>query len=393
MLWALVKKEWQALRRDWHGLLVLFVMPSAFILIMSLALRDTYQTQLPRQIVWHYIDADHSAESRQLLQSIAGIENAVGERDGEIAQQALRDGTIDLLLEIDHGFADSLQRGLQSPAKVVVYHRAGTPLPISAGFEAAVQRAFALLQAANLLTQLTPMATAVGASLPSAEQMAQTGLIRFRSAQAEQVPMTAVQQSVPAWLIFSMFFVVIPIANIVIAEQQFGTLKRLRSMRVPMAIFLLSKVLPFYLIGLLQTLCMLVVGRYIVPLFGGDALQFTAPLLPFLALISLTSLAAIAFALLIACIARSTEQATTFGGVANIVMAALGGVMVPKMVMPIEMQALSAWSPMSWPLEAFLQLFLQQASFAQLMPALIKLALFALISFMVAARLLQKRSL
>jgi ABC-2 type transport system permease protein len=391
MLWSLVLKEWRALRRDWHGLLVLFVMPSAFILIMSLALRDTYQTELPKQIRWHYLDQDDSDASRQLLQAMGSFAQAQREPSADRAVQKLTEGHFSLLLEIKHGFAQALVKGEQHTALIIVHHRAGTPLAVSAGFEASVQRAFALLQARNLLAQLTPLAQSVGANLPTAEQLSQSGLIAFHSEQSAQVKMTAVQQSVPAWLIFSMFFVVSPIANMVISEQQCGTLKRLRSMQVPMSLFLLSKIIPFYVVGLIQTLLMLLVGRYIVPLCGGDALQMTAAWWPLFLLVSFTSLAAIAFALLIACLARSTEQATTFGGVSNIIMAALGGVMVPKIVMPVGMQTLSALSPMSWPLDAFVQLFLQQANTAAILPALAKLALFALSSFALAVYWLQHR--
>ncbi len=391
MLWSLIQKEWRALRRDWHGVLVLFVMPSAFILIMSLALRDTFQTQLPEQIRWHFVDHDRSEASRQLLQQIANYEHAITVADTADIAAKMRSGEIILLVEVRQGFAEALHKGEQHEAKVLVLSRAGTPLPISAGFQANVQRAFALVQAQNLLQQLSPLADSVGARLPSADQLSQSGLLAFHSEQAPQVPMTAVQQSVPAWLIFSMFFVVIPIANIVIAEQQYGTLKRLRSLQVPMSIFLLSKIIPFYLIGLVQTALMLLVGHYLVPLLGGDALQMTAAWLPLLVLVSFTSLAAIAFALLVACLAHSTEQATTFGGTANIIMAALGGVMVPKMVMPAEMQILSNWSPMAWPLEGFLQLFLHDGSWPQIAAALLKLSGFAAISFVVAIQLLQRR--
>jgi len=41
-LLALWTKEWIALSRDLHGLAVLFLMPAAFIAIMSLALSDTF---------------------------------------------------------------------------------------------------------------------------------------------------------------------------------------------------------------------------------------------------------------------------------------------------------------------------------------------------------------
>lgn len=391
MLWSLMVKEWRALQRDWHGLIVLFVMPSAFILIMSLALRDTFQTELPAAVRWHFVDDDRSVASAALLQRMQGVEHANHETQAAHAEKGLRDGRVALLLEIRHGFETALQKGEQHTVKIVVRTRAGTPLPVVAGFQAHVQRAFATVQAQQLLDQLSPLAQSVGAQLPNAEQLSQNGLLAFETIQASAVPYTAVQQSVPAWLIFSMFFVVIPIANIVIAEQQHGTLKRLRSMRVPMTIFLLSKIIPFYVIGLIQTALMLLVGRFVVPLLGGDALQMTAAWWPLWVLVSFTSLAAIALALLIACGAHSTEQATTFGGVANIIMAALGGVMVPKMVMPAEMQTLSSLSPMAWPLDAFMQLFLHQGSWAAIAPAVVKLWGFAVLAFALAVWLLQRR--
>ncbi len=39
-LFPLIRKELIVLRRDWHALLLLFAMPTLFILLMSLALRD-----------------------------------------------------------------------------------------------------------------------------------------------------------------------------------------------------------------------------------------------------------------------------------------------------------------------------------------------------------------
>ncbi len=41
-LFALVRKELIVLLRDWHALLLLFALPTLFILLMSLALRDKF---------------------------------------------------------------------------------------------------------------------------------------------------------------------------------------------------------------------------------------------------------------------------------------------------------------------------------------------------------------
>jgi ABC-2 type transport system permease protein len=49
-LLALWVKEWLVLSRDVHGLAVLFLMPAAFLVIMSLALSDAFKDDGARRI-------------------------------------------------------------------------------------------------------------------------------------------------------------------------------------------------------------------------------------------------------------------------------------------------------------------------------------------------------
>ena len=51
---------------------------------------------------------------------------------------------------------------------------------------------------------------------------------------------SSVQQNVPAWLIFGMFFVVLPISALFIVERRDGTAARLRSQQVPFSLLLVS---------------------------------------------------------------------------------------------------------------------------------------------------------
>jgi ABC-2 type transport system permease protein len=171
----------------------------------------------------------------------------------------------------------------------------------------------------------------------------------------EKTPQSAVQHSVPAWLTFGMFFIVIPLSTIVIGERQHGTLFRLLSLQVPASRLLLGKCLPFFLINQLQAVSMLLIGVFVVPRLGGDplTLEFASPLLWLVT--GAISLAALGFAFLIASMARSSEQATMLGGVGSILFGALGGIMVPTLVMPDAMRALAALSPMNWGMEALLE--------------------------------------
>lgn len=65
------------------------------------------------------------------------------------------------------------------------------------------------------------------------------------------------------------------------------------------------------------------------------------------------------------------------GGGINIILAALGGIMVPKSVMPAAMGQLAEVSPMSWALDAFLTLLVGQGSAADIAPYCFRLLLMA----------------
>ena len=66
-------------------------------------------------------------------------------------------------------------------------------------------------------------------------------------------------------------------------------------------------------------------------------------------------------------------------------MGAIGGVMVPKFVMPAFMQKLAALSPMAWGLDGFHTVMLRHGSFADLLPSLLPLLAFATLSLTLAA--------
>jgi hypothetical protein len=188
-----------------------------------------------------------------------------------------------------------------------------------------------------------------------------------------------VQQNVPAWLVFAMFFVVIPISSILITERQQGTLQRLASMGLPFRLVLLGKLLPFFVVNQIQAGLMVGVGMFGVPLFGGEALVMPqgVGLLNWWLVAAAVSLAAVACALLVASVARTTQQATIVGGVSNILMGAIGGIMVPKFMMPAAMQTLAEFSPMAWGLDGFHTVMLRHGSFADLLPSLLPLLAFA----------------
>jgi ABC-2 type transport system permease protein len=195
---------------------------------------------------------------------------------------------------------------------------------------------------------------------------------------------TSVQQNAPGWTLLAMFFLAIPLSVTLIKERAQGSLLRLQSMPVPAWVLFGGKIAPYLVINQLQLALILAVGVWGLPLLGGDRLTLgNAP--EAIALLSVSaSFAAIGFALLIATFARTPEQATTFSATTVMVLAALGGIMVPKMVMPPAMQQLAELTPFSWGLEGFLDIFIRGGGVHEVLSEAAQLAGFGVACFVIA---------
>jgi ABC-2 type transport system permease protein len=155
-------------------------------------------------------------------------------------------------------------------------------------------------------------------------------------------------------------------------------------MNISPGLLLIAKLLPYYAVNQIQMIAMILVGMYIVPLFGGDQLNWVSSTGGLIIISSAASFAATGFALLIATFAKTTVMATTLGGVFNLIFGALGGVMVPKFVMPAFMQDITVISPMSWGLEGFLDVFLRNASWHAVLPESTGLIIFGTLCLAIA---------
>ena len=349
VLLALWCKEWLVLARDLHGLAVLFLMPAAFIAIMSLALSDAFK--------------DDSARRTDFAVLAPGGPKAAG----MIAESLIGDGFRAAPAPVSEAAArDSLRKGALGAVLVVAGDPAAPTLTV-------------LADPALPPTQLIAFQQRVMGAVIGVKRAPQVALEVVGNPRGGRP--SSVQQNVPAWLIFGMFFVVIPMSALFIVERRDGTLARLATQRVPFGLILAGKVAPFFVVNLLQTALMLAAGVALVPWLGGEALVLPARW-DLLALVAAcTSFAAIGWALLVAVCARTIEQATVIGGVGNILAAAIGGIMVPRFVMPPAMQDVTGISPMAWALDGFHAVILRHGAAADIaLPCLKLLALAAVLA-------------
>jgi len=376
-LLALWTKEWLALARDVHGLAVLFVMPAAFIVIMSLALSDVFKDESARQTDFAVLAADDSTLAERLARRLEGdgFRAAPAPVDEAAARAGARQGKPGLVLLVPREF----ERGLREPPDRTNPSQALTLLA-----DPALPPAQLAVFQHRVLGMALGLRVSAAARIPGfAFEPGAFDLKRAATLSIEVVGNSragrpsSVQQNVPAWLIFGMFFVVMPISSLFIVERREGTIARLASQQVPFSLLLLGKVVPYFVINLGQVVLMLLAGRTLVPWLGGEMLALPARWDLLAAVAASTSLAAISWGLLVAVCARTMEQATVIGGVGNILAAAIGGIMVPRFVMADTMQAWVDLSPMAWALDGFHAVLLRQGDAADVAAPCLKLLLLA----------------
>lgn len=417
-LLATIAKELLLLWRDRSGLALLFVMPALLVVVVTLVQDKVTATSVDLLLV----DEDHGlvgAEIRKLLAAIDTVrlvEEVEGRALSAAAAQALvADSRYQFALLLPAGLSQATEKAAERAARANLFpERPPPPAPavpeilvwfdptVHGSFRAAVRAALGQARAAietRLLVEkgLTLLPEKLAADLPpsmrqafpqpavTARELLQgasgdsrllTMREQFRTAMGFVTPPTAVQQNVPAWAIFGIFFIVVPLAGSLQKERDNTTLLRLRVMPVRLATVLGGKVLAFLLVCLLQFATILLAGILFLPLLGLPAFDPGNQPLAFLAMATAVSAAACGYGILLGTVARTYEQIAVFGPVSIVVAAALGGVMVPIYALPEMLRPVCLFSPLYWGQSGFYDLLLRQGGLAAIIPEAVSLVLF-----------------
>jgi len=195
--------------------------------------------------------------------------------------------------------------------------------------------------------------------------------------------------NVPAWAVFAIFFILIPLSANIIKERNSGSMQRIRLMPGSYWVTIIAKIIVYLVISIIQFILMLMVGVLVLPLFGLPVLAIGNHIMALLLMVVATGLAATGYGLALGAIANTSEQAASFGSVSVIIMAALGGIWVPVFMMPAMMQNISALSPLNWGLEGFYTIFLRDGQVLDILPQAGLLIAFCGISMAVAFHFLR----
>ena len=406
MLIASISKEMRLLSRDLHGVAVLFIMPILFMLIMSAALSNDNALSNRSEIV---LLSEKNALNDAFLDALKNEKLAVRQAPPEELaqyQEALQAGKFDLLIVNPN----KKQTALSEEQNLQLWLNPSVDRSWLLGVKGVLQKHYSQLRLNDYLADnhitlennkrkpIKEIQNKVNKELDNKFAQINDYLAKDlwqeiylnRQGKAVSKP-NSVQHSVPAWLIFGMFFIMIPLSNVMAMERQTNTLTRLRMARASAWSQIVAKLIPYFLINQLQFVGMVALGYFVLPALDMPAFGLTGDWLPYFVLSGAVSLAALGYGLLVSVLARTTEHAVVLGGGGIIIMAAIGGIMVPVYVMPEIMQTVAQFSPMGWALSGFQNLLLNHYALSQIQQPLYLLSGFGIVTLLLATLIYQRQ--
>jgi ABC-2 type transport system permease protein len=167
---------------------------------------------------------------------------------------------------------------------------------------------------------------------------------------------------VPSYTVTFAFFLVLTVGWLFVSERRQGTLKRLRAAPIARSQILIGKLLPCFVLSLIQAFFLLAAGKLVFGMrWGPDEWSLARQVAWLLPVIFSTSLAAMGLALLIASVARTEAQVAIYGTPLVLILAGISGCLMPRDLMPELMKQISLATPQAWSLIAYMQLLINPA--------------------------------
>jgi ABC-2 type transport system permease protein len=394
------------LSRDKAGLAILFFMPVILIFIMTIIQDSAFHTMSQSGLPILFVDNDQDSLSFSVEKGLdgSGLCKLIKEENGvsysaTSAQQAVSEGRYLLAIVIPEGASKAIRNNVALKIEKAIGDDVGEaemldPVEIVVYVDPASQKAFINSVSASMRMLISEMksklifetfARELAALLPEGSEPEFTNeeVLTYREEYAVQDEVgiwpNSVQHNVPAWTIFAMFFIIIPLSVSLIREKGEGSMIRLKTLPGNYFDVLSGKFVVFFVVCLIQFVLMMMVGIVILPLFGLPVLDLGNNLAAVAVVAVSNAFAATASGLLLGTVSTSHQQASIGGSVAVLIFAAIGGIWVPTYVMPEMMEELSVISPLNWGLNAFYNIFLRGAGIAEIIYDSGKLIIFGMV--------------
>lgn len=376
-------KDMRIFLKDRDAAVQLVLLPLLFIMIYSGAVSSIGKGSRPAdtRIELAVVDLDQGTASAALL---AGIDKAGGVRikayDQATVQPLLEEGKVARALFVPAGFSAGLADGQPQVIRLVSHPDADNKKTeaVRLVLDGVVSGMSLEAQILASLQQIADMQADSPAAVREAftyEAMAEQARSQFASSQerplvemVQRVPGQEEEQeqdpdmsqaSVPGFAVLFVFLTAQATARSIYDEKKAGTFRRLLAAPVAKLSLVLGKMLPNFLIALVQFAVILLFGVFGLRLLGMSPVPLGHDPLALVVFIVMTALCSSAFGIVIAALARTENQIGGLGAVVLWSMGLLGGSFVPVFILDRVLGPVPKAVPHYWAIRALTNVMLR----------------------------------
>ena len=361
----MVVKEFIQLIRDKRSLSLLLVPPLLQLLILGYAV--TFEV---RHIATAVLDLDNSPESRDLIAKFSAsryFDIVAHPSDERKITELMNTGGVALALHILPGFGDTLRKGRTAPVQVIVDGSNSNTALVSLGYVNQITDDFAADYQNLLLERSSPQLVSL---LPRVE------LERRPLFNAD---LQSLWNFIPGVIgLLALIQVMSLTAFAVVREREIGTLEQLMVTPIRRWELVVSKTVPFFLIGLADAVLIAIVGTswFGVP-FRGSVWVLLLGLVLFLFCV-------LSIGLFISTVSKTQQQAMVSAFFFQQPAIVFSGFGFPIAGMPASLQWLSYLDPLRYFEVVLRDVYLKGVGLDILWPQLAAMAVFAPVLFTVS---------
>lgn len=389
---ASIYKEILLISRDLGGLIILFVMPLVLVVTVTLLQDGAFRNITEQKMAVLLVDNDYGAVGTHIRKSMeeSGFftvlsDDAIRNLTEAKAKRMIREGKFPMAIVLPTHLSEDLEREVKQkvdrilstfmeepptedslkpfePKEIRLYFDPTLPLSFKETVKTHIDKMIYQVENRSIYTAFEKE-LGKGKQLPFSTEVSLVTFAEINPTPAAQLP-NSVQHNVPAWALFAIFFITIPLSANIVREKTQGTHIRLLTSPLSYGELLISKIIVFLGIGILQFVLMVLMGLYLFPLLGLPALEIGGRVLGLLVVAVASSMAAIGLGVLLGTLCHTQEQSAPLGATLTVILAAIGGVWIPVFVMPSFMQTVAKLSPMNWGLQAFYEVLLRASGFS-----------------------------
>ncbi|MDB5009631.1 MAG: transporter permease [Mucilaginibacter sp.] len=400
-LWATIRKDIRVLLRDKVGISLMFVMPIILVVVVTSIQNSTFQLVSKNRLPILICNKDTGQSSIQMIKAIGAIGmfkvSQIPKNENKIAN-AMQNTDAMLSIVIPANFSAKVSAKSKSVAGKALTsfglqgdtlkNQVGDVDPLTLYYNPVLQESLRLsvkgaLQSALQMVESRETLRTLYFSINEKQlpEKLENEMLNNRtpineipvSKDGTRITPNATQHNVPAWTIFAMFFVIMSLGGSVVREKVSGSYIRLKTLPTSYHVALISKQITYLAVTLLQAAVIFSIGIWLFPYVNLPALNPPSDLLALLITTLICGWCAVSYAICVGVFSDTQEQSNGFGAVSIVILAAIGGLMVPSFAMQGAFKTAADISPMHWCLQAYYTLFLEGGKLKDILNNLIPL--------------------